>query len=69
MQRKLHSAIEAIVNVMVGYCVATLATWFILPLFGYRVSVSDAFGISALFTVVSIVRSYALRRVFNRLTG
>lgn len=68
MQTKTHSAIEAITNVAVGYIVATLATWFILPLFGYRVSVSDAFGISALFTVVSIIRSYALRRLFNRIT-
>ena len=68
MQTKFHSAIEAFTNVLVGYLVATLATWFILPVFGYYVSAYDAFGISALFTAISIIRSYVLRRIFNRIT-
>jgi hypothetical protein len=59
------SATEALANVAVGYLVALAATAVILPLFGYRVTAQDALGISAAFTAVSLVRSYALRRLFN----
>jgi hypothetical protein len=59
------SAAEAAANVGIGYLVALAATAVILPLFGYRVTAQDAIGISAAFTVVSLVRSYALRRLFN----
>jgi hypothetical protein len=68
MQKRMHSAIEAAANVMIGYVVATIATWAVLPIFGYYVSATDALGISSVFTFVSIVRSYALRRLFNRIT-
>ena len=59
------SAVESFANVAVGYGVAVIVTAIVLPAFGYRVSTSDAFGISAVFTVVSLVRSYLLRRAFN----
>ncbi len=36
-----------------------------VPLFGLRVSLSENFGIAAVFTVISLVRSFALRRLFN----
>ena len=63
------SAVEAVANVAVGYLVAVAATAVVLPAFGYRVTAGDAFGISAVFTVVSLVRSYALRRAFNWWSG
>lgn len=59
------SAVEAVANVAVGYLIAVAATVIILPAFGYRVTAQDAVGISAAFTVVSLLRSYALRRLFN----
>lgn len=63
------SAVEAAVNVFIGYGIAVAATAVILPAFGYPVRAADAFGISAAFTVVSLARSYVLRRVFNRWAG
>lgn len=65
-QTRAHSAFEAVANVAVGYVISVAATAIILPAFGYRVSTSDALGISAAFTVISLARSYALRRLFNR---
>ena len=65
MQSKGHSALEAVCNVIVGYGVAVAATQAILPLFGYPVRFSDNLAISGFFTVISLVRSYALRRLFN----
>lgn len=63
--RKL-SLLESLANVAIGYFVALAAQLVILPLFGLHPSLQDNLMIGALFTVVSIVRSYALRRLFNR---
>lgn len=67
MQSKRNSAFEAVANVMIGYLVSVLANVLILPLFGYNVTVGDSFAIGLAFTVVSLVRSYILRRLFNRM--
>jgi hypothetical protein len=37
-------------------------------MFGYDVKLGENLIIVTIFTVVSIIRSYTLRRVFNRLT-
>lgn len=68
LQKKRHSALEAIANVAIGYAVAVIATALILPRFGLEPSAADSAGIAAAFTVVSLVRSYALRRLFNHWT-
>jgi hypothetical protein len=39
----------------------------VFPLFGIRVTLSANLAIGAAFTIVSIVRSYVLRRLFERL--
>jgi hypothetical protein len=65
-QSRLHSLVEAWANVLVGYGVAVAANLVVLPAFGYAVTVSHAAGMGLLFTVISLVRSYALRRAFNR---
>jgi hypothetical protein len=65
MQSKRNSAFEAVTNVAIGYLVSVLANVLILPLFGYNVTISDSFAIGLAFTLVSLVRSYLLRRAFN----
>lgn len=67
-QSKRASALEAIVNVLIGYWVAVAAQAVIFPLFGLHASTSQHLAIGGLFTVVSLVRSYLLRRVFNWFT-
>ncbi|HEY0853041.1 MAG TPA: hypothetical protein VGD96_24225 [Bradyrhizobium sp.] len=66
MQSKRGSLIEAAANTAIGYLVAVAANVVVLPMFGMHPSVSQSFGIGAAFTVISLVRSYALRRFFNR---
>lgn len=68
MQKKSHSLIESLINVLIGYFIALAAQLIIFPRFGIHISMSDNLMIGALFTIVSIVRSYALRRLFNRFT-
>ena len=59
------SAIEAVANVAIGYGVALAAQLAIFPMFGMVVSMGDNLMIGAAFTVVSLARSYAVRRLFN----
>lgn len=66
MQSRKSSVIEAALNVIVGYGVAVATQAAVFPLFGLHASLGDNLAIGALFTIVSLVRSYALRRLFNR---
>lgn len=66
-QKKSHSLAESIFNVVIGFAVSYVANLVVLPWFGFKVSHSAALGIGLIFTVISIVRSYVLRRVFNRI--
>lgn len=64
-QTRRMSLVESFANVGVGFGVATLANWFVLPLFGYKVNLADSASIGLIMTVISIARSYVLRRVFE----
>lgn len=66
MQTKRRSFIEAVTNVLIGYLVAVISNLIVLPLFGYQVSLFDGFAIGVVFTVISLIRSYVIRRLFNR---
>ena len=64
-QSRTGSAIESVANVAIGYGLAVCTQWAVFPLFGLHASAGDHLGIAAVFTVVSLARSYALRRLFN----
>ena len=66
-QSRLMSLVESLANVLVGYFVAVATQMMVFPLFGLAVTVSDNLLIGLIFTAVSIVRSYALRRGFEAL--
>ena len=64
-QTRWMSFVESVANVLVGYGVAVLTQMLVFPLFGMRASVSDNLLIGVIFTVVSLARSFTLRRVFE----
>jgi hypothetical protein len=64
-QSRKGSFIESSVNVVIGYIVAMFSQFFIFPLFGVYVSLQTHLWIGVWFTVISVVRSYILRRWFN----
>ena len=66
-QSRAHSALESVANVAVGYGVAIATQAAVFPLFGLHASAGQHLAIGAIFTAVSLVRTYALRRVFNRM--
>lgn len=67
MQTKLGSFVEAWANIAVGFTINYCANLVILPAFGFPVTAGDAFLIGVIFTVISLARSYVLRRWFNGL--
>jgi len=66
-QSKRMSFLESLINVTVGYGVAVSAQIAIFPMFGLQVALSDNLAIGAIFTAISIVRSYTLRRIFEEI--
>lgn len=66
-QSRRMSAVEAVVSTAIGYIVAVATQMVVFPIFGLRVGVIENLGIGLAFTAVSIVRSYLVRRLFERL--
>ena len=64
-QTRLESLAEVVINVAIGWVIATITQFVIFPMFGIQITFSQQLGISAIFTAVSIVRSYVIRRWFN----
>ena len=65
MQTKKWSMIESLTSTTIGIIIGIVLNVTILPIFGYPVSLSDSLWISVIFTAVSVVRSYVVRRFFN----
>lgn len=64
-QTRLESFLEAWVNVAIGFGINFAANMLILPRFGFPVTGGQALGIGLAYTLVSVARSYAIRRWFN----
>lgn len=64
-QTKLGSLIESIMNILIGYFVALFSQLAIFPMFGIHIPLSSNLAIGAWFTVISLIRSYIIRRWFN----
>lgn len=64
-QTRLGSLIEAFTNVLIGFGINFIANLVILPLVGFNISLGDNLFIGLLYTIVSVVRSYCIRRWFN----
>jgi hypothetical protein len=66
-QTRAASLLEASANVGVGYLLALITQRVAYPLFGIDTPLAADGAIAALFTLVSLARSYLLRRLFERL--
>ena len=65
-QSRRGSLIEAVINTVVGYALAVTTQFAVFPVFGLQVGFVENLGLGLIFTVVSVVRGYALRRLFDR---
>jgi len=66
-QTKLGSLIEVSFNILIGFGINFIANLWILPMYGFNISGSQAFSMGLVFTVISVARGYIIRRYFNEL--
>jgi len=64
-QTKLGSLIEAVINVLIGFLINMGANFLILPLIGFHITLQQNLFIGVLYTIISVARSYVIRRWFN----
>lgn len=67
MQTRLGSFVEAWANVIIGFGIQYTASYYALHALGLPISGSTNFVLAVIMTVVSLIRSYLLRRFFNKL--
>lgn len=65
MQSRWISFVEALTNIVVGCGLAVLTQIIVFPMFGLHASLSDRLLIGGAVTVLSLIRSFALRRLFH----
>lgn len=66
MQTKTNSLIEAVTNTSVGFIISLAATFVIFPLVGVESTGAKNIVITLFFTIISILRGYIVRRIFNK---
>ncbi len=65
MQTRLMSLVETMTNILVGLVISFLSQIVIFKIYGVHLSTQQNVEITLYFTIISILRSYALRRFFN----
>lgn len=65
MQSRMESFIETCINIAIGYVIAICSQLLIFPHFGINLPLSTNLIMGGFFTVISIARSYFVRRYFN----
>lgn len=65
-QSKKQSLTETVISTLVGLIVSLLTQIAVFPLYGMDVNLNQNIQITIIFTVVSIIRGYLIRRYFNK---
>jgi hypothetical protein len=63
------SVMESTANIGIGMICALITQLIVFPLFGLEVTLTKNLAILMIFTTVSFVRSYLVRRGFNCFMG
>lgn len=66
-QTKKASLFEVITSTAIGYVAALATQLLIFPWFNIQIKFSEQLWIGVIFTIVSIVRGYLVRRLFNNI--
>lgn len=68
MQSRIMSFVESWVNIIVGFSINFIANLVFFPMFGWSITVVENLTLGVIYTAISLVRSYVLRRLFNKIT-
>lgn len=66
-QSRLGSLVEVSINIFIGYWINFIANLLILPLFGFHITLTDNLLMGLIYTLISVARSYVVRRWFERM--
>ena len=64
-QKRSMSLLESAFSTAIAFVVSTVMASLVFPLFGWHGQLGHYAGITACFTILSIIRSYLVRRLFN----
>jgi len=64
-QSRTMSLVESVANVVLGYGIAVAAQMLLFPVFGMHMTMAQNLKLAGAFTIISICRSFALRRLFE----
>jgi hypothetical protein len=64
-QSRRASAMEALTGTVLGFLLAIWVQRLLFPALGHDLALSENALVAAVFTVLSLTRSYCLRRLFN----
>ena len=67
MQNRMQSLVEAWTSTVVGFFITILAQMILFPLYGIEMHWTSNLQIAIILTLVSLLRSYFMRRAFNRI--
>ena len=56
---------ESVLNVAIGFGINFSAQLLLYPMFGVHIALHQNLSIAVIFTVISVIRSYTVRRWFN----
>ena len=65
---KKKSLVECLMDILIGFVMYLPINFFILPMFADQIANQEIIGflqITAIFTLVALVRKYAIRRWFS----
>jgi hypothetical protein len=65
VQKRRHSLLEACISTAIGFGIAFTTNAFVMPAFGFHITTAQNFWITVIFTFISVVRGYYVRRLFN----
>lgn len=66
MQSKRQSLLESLGGTAIGFIISVLVWQYVVnPVWDLKTGIVDNLNITLLFTVVSVIRSYYVRRLFN----
>lgn len=67
-QHRRHSALEACASTAIGFALSLVTAELLFPAIGITSTHGQNFFAICVFTVLSVIRSYAVRRLFNHYT-
>lgn len=66
-QSRKMSFVEVCLSTAIGFIISMATTAAVFPLFDLHATIGENFGITTIFTFVSIARGYFIRRLFARI--